>query len=81
LHEQIFAVRCAGCHDDSWGSSTLADAYAAAVAYAGDIASRVAGLGGSIMPNDCGAAPGQGSCLSVAQVELIRSWVDQGTQP
>jgi hypothetical protein len=79
LHQQIFAVRCGGCHADTWGSATLAEAYDAAVAYADDIASRVAGLGGSIMPENCGLAPGQGNCLSVAQVELIRAWVDQGT--
>lgn len=81
LHQQIFVARCAGCHGGQWGSPTLATAYAAAVANAEEIAGRVEGEGGNIMPQGCGPAPGQGNCLSVAQVELIQTWVDDGTPP
>ncbi len=81
LHQQIFTMRCGGCHPGQWGSTTLATAYAAAVANADEIAGRVDGSGGNIMPQNCGNAPGQGSCLSVAQVDLIQSWVDDDTPP
>jgi hypothetical protein len=81
LHQQIFVPRCGSCHGVEWGSATLTTAYAAAVANADEIAGRVDGSGGNIMPNFCGNGPGQGSCLSVAQVELIQSWVDDDTPP
>jgi hypothetical protein len=79
LHQQIFVPRCGGCHGNSWGSGTLATAYSAAVANAEEIAGRVDGTGGNIMPANCGPAPGEGNCLSVAQVESIQFWVDDGT--
>lgn len=87
----IFAVRCAPCHvtDFSGGHNVggeLTQAYADAVGLGAVLVQRIDGGGmppaDAPPPNDCGAEgrdnqPGSEGCLTVDQVALVRSWIDQ----
>jgi hypothetical protein len=87
----LFAEHCGPCHvsDGSGGhnigGADLALAYDQAVTLGQDIVARVDGGGMppdyAPPPNDCGAEggyqPGDPGCLSVAQVALIQTWIDQ----
>lgn len=88
----LFAERCGPCHvadgegSHNVGGPDLALAYDQAVGIGQRLVTRVNGGGMppsyAAPPNDCGAQnrgdqPGDPGCLTVAQVELIQTWIDQ----
>jgi len=88
----IFATSCGPCHvtdsegNHNVGGPDLAVAYDQAVDLGQFLVTRVNGGGMPPLdadpPNDCGAQnrgdqPGDPGCLTVAQVELIQTWIDQ----
>lgn len=88
----IFAESCGPCHvtDNSAGHNVggpdVASAYAEAVDLGQRLVIRVDGGGMppsyADPPNDCGAEgrgdqPGDPGCLTVAEVQLIQTWIDQ----
>lgn len=87
----IFAEKCGSCHvTDSYGGhnvgGALTQAYADAVRLGPVLVQRLDGGGmppaDAPPPNDCGAdgrgnQPGDEGCLSVAEVALVQSWIDQ----
>jgi hypothetical protein len=84
----ILTANCAtiSCHGDGsflpqHASSDVNKAYMEAQPVADRIIGRVSGALTPIMPQFCGPAPGFGSCLSLANVALIRQWVEQGAPP
>lgn len=84
----ILTASCSGasCHGDGsflprHASSDVSTAYEEAQPVAERIEGRVSGELTPIMPQMCGRAPGFGTCLSLAQVALIRAWIEQGAPP
>ena len=85
----IFVASCSPCHfnENNGGhniaSDDLAAAYAEAVDLGQTIVNRVNGGGmppsNAEPPNNCDGNPGDPGCLTVAEVELIRTWLDQCT--
>ena len=88
----IFAVHCGTCHvsdgegGHNVGADDIAEAYDDAVGIGQELVTRVNGGGMppsyAAPPNDCGAQgrtdqPGDPGCLTVAQVALIQTWIDQ----
>jgi hypothetical protein len=88
----IFAEHCGTCHvtdgegNHNVGGPNVAMAYDQAVGIGQRLVMRVNGGGMppsyAAPPNDCGAQnrgdePGDPGCLTVAQVELIQTWIDQ----
>jgi hypothetical protein len=63
----------------------LAAAYLDAVDLGEDLVERVNGGGMppsyADPPNNCSGDPGDPGCLTVAEVELIQTWLDQCTPP
>jgi hypothetical protein len=87
----IFAEKCGPCHvTDFYGGHNvggeLTQAYADAVTLGPVLVQRLDGGGmppsNAPPPNDCGAEgrdnqPGDEGCLSVEEVALVQSWIDQ----
>jgi hypothetical protein len=87
----IFAEKCGPCHvTDFYGGHNvggeLDQAYTAAVSLGPVLVQRLDGGGmppsDAPPPNDCGAEgrdnqPGDEGCLSVEEVALVQSWIDQ----
>jgi hypothetical protein len=87
----LFAAKCGPCHvtDFSGGHNVggeLTQAYADAVTISARLVQRIDGGGmppsDAPPPNDCGAEgrgdqPGDEGCLSVDEVALVQSWIDQ----
>jgi hypothetical protein len=87
----FFVEKCGPCHvtDFSGGHNVggeLSQAYADAVAIGSRLVQRLDGGGmpppDAPPPNDCGAEgrgdqPGDEGCLSVDEVALVQSWIDQ----
>lgn len=85
----IFVASCSPCHFDEGNgghnvaSDDLPTAYAEAVALGETLVDRVNGGGMppsyADPPNNCEGNPGDPGCLTVAEVELIQTWLDQCT--
>lgn len=76
----IFARRCGPCHTTEHTAGhnvggALPGAYADAQRLGQLLLARI---DGGSMPPSCDGAPGSEGCLSVADVELVRSWLEQG---
>lgn len=83
----VLLAHCAGvgCHGagsflPEHANADVMVAYADAEPVADRIAGRVSGMLTPIMPQNCGPAPGIGTCLSLEEVALIRAWVEQGAE-
>ena len=83
----LLLAKCAGvgCHGagsflPEHANADVMVAYAEAEPVADRIAARVSGALTPIMPQNCGPAPGFGTCLSLEEVALIRAWVEQGAE-
>lgn len=81
----LLLAHCAGvgCHGagsflPEHANADVMVAYAEAEPVADRIAGRVSGALTPIMPQNCGPAPGYGTCLSIDEVALIRAWFEQG---
>lgn len=81
----ILTMKCgtSSCHGDEsffpqHAHSVVDVAYEQAQPIADVIAGRVSGELMPIMPLFCGQGPGSGECLSLAEVDLIRAWVQAG---
>jgi hypothetical protein len=84
----IFVARCGPCHvsqdyaNHNVGGE-LDEAYLDAVRLGEDLVDRVNGGGMppsyAEPPNNCDGNPGDPGCLTVAEVELIQTWLDQCT--
>ena len=85
----IFVASCGPCHfnENNGGhniaSDDLAAAYGEAVELGETLVDRVNGGGMppdyAEPPNNCEGNPGDPGCLTVAEVELIQTWLDQCT--
>lgn len=85
----ILVASCGPCHVDEGGgghnvaSDDLVEAYGDAVALGETLVARVNGGGMppsyAEPPNDCDGNPGDPGCLTVAEVELIQTWLGQCT--
>jgi hypothetical protein len=79
----IFSQRCGPCHTTQRVArhnvgGALPGAYADALALGQVLLARI---DGGSMPPTCDGAPGSSGCLSVADVELVRRWIGQGSPP
>ena len=80
----LFTGRCAECHSvlayagHNVGSPDVAEAYDDAVRLGEELVNRLNGGG---MPPECGYnnPPGSPGCFSVAELDLIRTWLTQCT--
>jgi hypothetical protein len=84
----ILTENCSGpsCHGEEsflpqHANPDVDMAYAEAFPVADLIAGRVAGDLTPIMPQFCTPGPGAGTCLTFAQIDLIRTWFEQGAAP
>jgi hypothetical protein len=79
----IFEANCGPCHTtNNFGGHNVADddvdaAYDDAIALGMELLNRIDGGG---MPQACQGEPGDTGCLTVAQVELVRTWMEQGSE-
>lgn len=77
--QPIFAMNCAPCHTTQHTAGhnvggALPGAYADALALGRLLLDRI---DGGSMPPSCDGGPGSPGCLSVVEVDLVRSWLEQ----
>lgn len=83
---ELFTTKCGACH--SFWRSNDDTAYMRAFDLSEVLVAAVQGTfttsdgieGFPIMPYGCGTGPGDGSCLSQEEVDLISAWVAGGSQ-
>ena len=90
--QPIFAARCGPCHvtnssaGHNVGGADIDEAYADAIELGAVLVERVNGGGMppdyAEPPNNCGdQPPGSPGCITVAELELLQTWLAQCSQP